>query len=71
MAFAIGRAYGPAVARNRARRQLRALLAGNPPPPGWYLIGVQGGITPPIPELTFATQSLVAKLNSAVPSSTD
>lgn len=27
MAFAIGRAYGPAVRRNRLRRRLRALLA--------------------------------------------
>jgi len=71
VAFAIGRAYGPAVARNRARRQLRALLAGDPPPPGWYLIGVQGGVSPPIPELMFATKRLLAKLRSDAPSSTD
>jgi ribonuclease P protein component len=41
VAFAIGRAYGPAVVRNRLRRRLRALLAASPPPPGLYLIGAQ------------------------------
>lgn len=38
--FAIGRAVGPAVVRNRLRRQLRALLrerAGSIPP-GLYLV---------------------------------
>lgn len=41
MAYALGRAIGPAVVRNRLRRQLRALLAGAAVPPGWYLIGAQ------------------------------
>jgi ribonuclease P protein component len=41
VAFAIGRAFGPAVARNRLRRRLRALLAASPPPAGLYLFGAQ------------------------------
>lgn len=43
VAYAIGRAIGPAVTRNRLRRQLRALLAGVSLPPGLYLIGVKPG----------------------------
>lgn len=41
MAYAIGRAVGPAVARNRLRRRLRALLHERYPslPAGLYLIG--------------------------------
>ena len=39
MAFAIGRAVGPAVVRNRVRRRLRMLLSSASLPPGWYLIG--------------------------------
>jgi ribonuclease P protein component len=50
VAFAIGRAVGPAVARNRLRRRLRALLNSElEPPPGWYLIGAR----PSANELTF------------------
>jgi len=41
VAYALGRAIGPAVVRNRLRRQLRALLAGAALPPGLYLIGAQ------------------------------
>lgn len=41
VAFAIGRAFGSAVARNRLRRRLRALLAGAQLPPGWYLVGAR------------------------------
>jgi RNase P protein component len=41
VAYAIGRAIGPAVVRNRLRRQLQALLAGSSLPPGLYLIGAQ------------------------------
>jgi ribonuclease P protein component len=44
VAFAIGRAVGPAVIRNRCRRRLRALLADKPPSPGWYLIGARPDI---------------------------
>jgi ribonuclease P protein component len=39
VAFAIGRAVGTAVRRNRLRRRLRALLATSDVPPGLYLIG--------------------------------
>ena len=41
MAFAVGRAVGPAVTRNLVRRQLRQLLAAADLPPGWYLIGAR------------------------------
>lgn len=50
VAFAIGRAVGPAVRRNRLRRQLRALLASSDVPPGLYLIGARSRAC----ELTFA-----------------
>jgi ribonuclease P protein component len=40
VAFAIGRAVGTAVTRNRLRRRLRALLASRASlPPGLYLFG--------------------------------
>ncbi len=52
-AFAIGRAFGSAVARNRFRRRLRALLAtrqlADPLPSGFLLIGTRPGAA----ELTF------------------
>jgi ribonuclease P protein component len=38
VAYAIGRPVGPAVARNRLRRQLRAIVAEVAPPAGTYLI---------------------------------
>ncbi len=41
VAFAIGRAVGTAVQRNRLRRRLRAVLAGSDVPPGLYLIGAR------------------------------
>jgi ribonuclease P protein component len=41
VAFAIGRAAGSAVSRNRLRRRLRALLATSDVPPGLYLIGAR------------------------------
>lgn len=50
VAFAIGRAVGPAVVRNRLRRRLRAILRAAPVPPGWLLIGAQ----PPAATRTFA-----------------
>ena len=61
VAFAIGRAYGPAVMRNRLRRRLRAVLATSDLPPGWYLVGAK----PPAAsrsanELAFDVQRLVA-----------
>lgn len=53
VAFAIGRAVGPAVTRNRLRRRLRAILAeldatGRLPPVTMLL-----GATPRAPKLTF------------------
>ena len=41
VAYALGRAIGPAVARNRLRRRLRAMLSTIELPPGLYLIGAQ------------------------------
>ena len=41
VAYALGRAIGPAVVRNRLRRRLQALLAGSSLPPGLYLFGAQ------------------------------
>jgi ribonuclease P protein component len=41
VAFAIGRAVGSAVQRNRLRRRLRAILATSDVPPGLYLFGAQ------------------------------
>lgn len=49
VAFAVGRAIGPAVTRNRVRRRLRAILQTTELPPGWYLIGARPSVT----ELTF------------------
>ena len=63
VAYALGRAIGPAVVRNRLRRQLRALLGDAALPPGLYLIGAQ-----PIAarrsrsELAFDLERLVASL---------
>jgi ribonuclease P protein component len=54
VAYAIGRAYGSAVRRNRLRRRLRALLAEadrrTPLPPGVMLIGPHRRV---VNELTF------------------
>jgi len=41
VAFAIGRANGPAVVRNQLRRRLRAALWSCAPPPGLYLVGAR------------------------------
>jgi ribonuclease P protein component len=54
VAFALGRALGPAVARNRLRRRLRAicrqLTASGDLPPGMLLIGASSAAV----ELTYA-----------------
>lgn len=49
VAFAIGRAIGNAVVRNRLRRRLRAILSDSAVPPGLLLIGARPGVV----ELTF------------------
>lgn len=64
VAFAIGRAVGTAVRRNRLRRRLRAVLAGCDVPPGLYLIGAR----PPACEHTFEelqglVQSMLTKID--------
>lgn len=41
VAFAIGRALGPAVVRNRLRRRIREILRTMPLSPGWYVIGAR------------------------------
>ena len=40
VAFAIGRAVGPAVVRNRLRRRLREVLRSRDLPVGLYLVGL-------------------------------
>ena len=42
-AFAIARAVGPAVVRNRLRRRLRAAFVELAPAPGTYLVAVDPG----------------------------
>ena len=48
LAFSIGRGVGPAVARNRLRRRLRAAIqsvAGTPLlPHGWLLVGARSAV---------------------------
>ena len=68
VAFAIGRAYGSAVERNRVRRQLRSVLAPLDLPPGWYLFGVRRDQhhtrSPLFTELVFDTSTLISRLRS-------
>lgn len=53
VAFAVGRRVGPAVARNRVRRQLRAVVAELAAglEPGAYLVAYRGTPGPPFAEL--------------------
>lgn len=63
VAFALGRAIGPAVVRNLARRRLRSLLVDIEWPPGFYLIGAR----PAISERSFdALRHEVSRLRDAV-----
>jgi ribonuclease P protein component len=68
VAFAIGRAIGPAVSRNLLRRRLRSLLGQCSDPqlalaPGWYLFGVRpGGALPSYDELAFDLERLLRAL---------
>ncbi|MGB0113201.1 MAG: ribonuclease P protein component [Ilumatobacteraceae bacterium] len=67
VAFAIGRAVGSAVQRNRLRRRLRALLTASDVPPGLYLFGAR----PPACEQTFeqlgtTVASLLVKIDQRV-----
>jgi len=63
VAYALGRAIGPAVVRNRLRRQLRELLAVASLPPGLYLLGAQPGAAQRSRvELEFDLRRLVASV---------
>ena len=63
VAFALGRALGPAVARNRLRRRLRALLGAMTIPGGLYLVGAQpAAVQRTASELAFDLQRLVASV---------
>jgi len=66
VAFAIGRAVGPAVTRNQLRRRLRAILGAMDLPNGLYLFGGR----PSMSELTFAELETraAALLDAAQPS---
>jgi ribonuclease P protein component len=61
VAFAIVRAFGPAVQRNRVRRQLRSLLSETTVPPGAYLIGARpDAAARSYPELRHDLQTLIS-----------
>ena len=62
VAFAIGRANGPAVTRNRLRRRLRAALSSCVLPPGLYLLGAQpAAAARSYNELVFDVQRLLTR----------
>jgi ribonuclease P protein component len=70
VAFAIGRAHGPAVVRNRIRRRLRAtfreLAAAGRLPPGSYLMGIERSMSERLlrvsgSELTDRVSALVSR----------
>lgn len=50
VAYAVGRAVGPAVVRNRVRRRLRTAISELGPSPGAYLVAV----TPAAADLGYA-----------------
>jgi ribonuclease P protein component len=63
VAYALGRAVGPAVVRNRLRRRLRQLLVDRSLPPGLYLIGAQAAAAQRSQaELVFDVDRLVASV---------
>jgi ribonuclease P protein component len=63
VAYALGRAIGPAVVRNRLRRQLRAQLVDRQLPPGLYLIGASPtASTRSLKELVFDLDRLVVSV---------
>jgi len=64
VAYALGRAIGPAVVRNRLRRRLQALLAGSSLAPGLYLIGAKPAAAQrSFVELEFDLRRLVASVH--------
>jgi ribonuclease P protein component len=71
VAYAIGRAVGPAVVRNRVRRRLRALVtkeAKRGLPPGWYLFGARtAAATAPAGELEADARALADEIRALAP----
>ncbi|MEO5724494.1 MAG: ribonuclease P protein component [Ilumatobacteraceae bacterium] len=64
VAFAFGRALGPAVVRNRLRRRLRHLLTASSLPPGLYLFGARSGDGSRLSsELEFDLRSLLERIS--------
>lgn len=63
VAFAIGRATGSAVQRNRLRRRLRAILRDSDVPPGLLLIGASARVNEhTFDELEQCVRSLILKM---------
>lgn len=64
VAYALGRATGPAVVRNRLRRQLRSIVRSSNQnlPSGWFLIGADNRATAlSFAELTTQTEELLRR----------
>lgn len=75
MAFALGRALGPAVTRNLLRRRLRAicrtLTAAGELPPGLLLIGASpAAVELTYDQLTMELRSMITALPAATTSPT-
>ena len=73
VAYAIGRAVGPAVTRNLLRRRLRSLLWQQFPnlPPGLYLVGaVPAAAQRSFNELAFDLSKLMTRVTSTSPPTT-
>ena len=60
VAYAVGRAVGPAVTRNRLKRRLRARVAELPLAPGTYLVSAGPSAS------TLSEQALRADLEAAL-----
>jgi ribonuclease P protein component len=74
VAFTFGRAFGPAVSRNRVRRRLRAILREldrrDPLPPGSLLFGGRPSLSEQtFDQLTATVSSIVAELRTITPAS--
>lgn len=71
VAYAVGRAVGPAVVRNRVRRRLRALVADEARrglPPGWYLFGARtAAATVPAAQLAADARALADEIRALAP----
>lgn len=73
VAFAIGRAHGSAVDRNRLRRRLRAVLReqamNDALEPGWYLLGIQRSMSEQV--LRSSPAELAERVADLITRSTD